>query len=99
MENECITLPLHNMILIYSYISSKNSLPSQTDNFHYIETFLIDHLLSTSHRLHQRGLRVCYQNKDISIKAKLVNPAVQFCGNINSWAEKEDKAEWQDWSN
>lgn len=46
--------------------------------------------VSRAHRLHQRGLRVGHQNKDISIQAEVVDPAVQFCGDIDSWAAGEN---------
>ena len=38
------------------------------------------------YRLHQRGLRVGHQHKHISVQAKLVNPAVQLCGDIDARA-------------
>lgn len=43
----------------------------------------------TSHRLHQCGFRVCYQDKDISIQAELVDPTVQFRGHVNPWAARQ----------
>lgn len=39
------------------------------------------------YRLHQGGLRVSHQHKHIRIQAKLVNPAVQLCGDIDARAK------------
>ena len=38
------------------------------------------------YRLHQSGLRVGHQHKHVGIQAKLVNPAVQLCGDIDARA-------------
>lgn len=38
------------------------------------------------YRLHQGRLRVGHQHKHISVQAKLVNPAVQLCGDIDAGA-------------
>lgn len=38
------------------------------------------------YRLHQGRLRVGHQHKHISVQAKLVNPAVQLCGDIDARA-------------
>lgn len=41
------------------------------------------HVCESHYRVHECGFGVCHQHKDISIQAKLVNPAVQLCRDIS----------------
>lgn len=39
-----------------------------------------------SHCVHQCGLCIAHQHKDVSIQTELVDPAVQVRGHISPWA-------------
>lgn len=51
------------------------------------------HEAERHYRVHECGFRVCHQYKDISIQAKLVNPAVQFWCHICPRAKEANKVQ------
>lgn len=48
----------------------------------------LEDALSDTHRVHQGGFRVGHQDKDISVQAELVDPAVQLGCDVGPRAEE-----------
>lgn len=70
----CITV---NILCIINQYLMQNEVPAHNVK-HWPNITLIVMRLKDIYRVHECGFRVCHQHKDVSIQAKLVNPAVKF---------------------
>lgn len=75
---------LHTVISSAQWHWEKNIMANRQHNS---QPTLEDDVHTDTHRVHQGGFRVGHQDKDISVQAELVNPAVQLGCDVGPRAE------------